>query len=90
MNNLEDDFKHLREELTQLRGDIGKIAETLEHTVKNGGSEAARLAHDAVDEIKTDANKAAKSVSKTIESQPLNSAIVALGAGVVLGLMLRR
>jgi ElaB/YqjD/DUF883 family membrane-anchored ribosome-binding protein len=88
--SLDDDFKHLRDELSQLRDDFNKIADTLEHTVKNGGSEAARYARDTVDDIKHDATKTAKSVTKTIESQPLNSAVIALGAGVVLGLMLRR
>jgi ElaB/YqjD/DUF883 family membrane-anchored ribosome-binding protein len=58
--------------------------------VKNGGSEAARYARDTVGDLKHDAAKTAKSVTKSIESQPLNSAIIALGAGVVLGLMLRR
>jgi ElaB/YqjD/DUF883 family membrane-anchored ribosome-binding protein len=88
VSTLEDDIKLLREEFGKLRGDLSKITDTLENTVKNGSAEAVHLARGAVDELKHDASKAANGVSKTIESAPLNSAIVALGAGVVLGLLL--
>ena len=74
------DLEALAEELRQLRNDLHKVAKTTERLVKDAGEEAVEMGEDTW-------RSAKEKVERKIEERPLGSAAIALGIGVVLGLL---
>jgi ElaB/YqjD/DUF883 family membrane-anchored ribosome-binding protein len=77
-------------EFKQLRGEFARIAELLEKTAKAAGAEAAQRARAAGDYVWTETQSHADDLAERIKEQPLASAGVAFGVGILLGLIFGR
>ena len=81
------DFEALFDELKQLRADLAKVAKVTESLVKHAGGEATDFATEAGEQAWKKAKGSFEDVTKQIEERPLGSAAIALGVGVLLGLI---
>lgn len=88
-NNIENDFKSLREEMTQIRGDLSDLARILRTLVGHGEEEVHARLHDAAEKVNARARDATRNLAAEIEERPLSSAVVAFAAGIALGTLLR-
>jgi ElaB/YqjD/DUF883 family membrane-anchored ribosome-binding protein len=70
----------LTRELNRLRTDLDRIAKATETLVRNAGDEAFDVGREAF-------NSARDNLERKIEERPLSAAAIALGAGIVLGLL---
>lgn len=77
-------------EFKQLRGEFSRIAELLEKTAKAAGAEAASRARAAGDYVWSETQNHADDLAERIKEQPLASAGVAFGIGILLGLIFGR
>jgi len=77
-------------EFKQLRSEFARIASLLEQTARSAGAEAASRARAAGDYVWSETQTTADHVAERIKEQPLASAGVAFGIGVLLGLIFGR
>lgn len=87
--DIDNDLKSLREEMTQIRGDMNELGRILRTLVGHGGEELNSRLRGAAEKINTRAHNATESVAREIEERPLSSAVVAFAAGIALGVLLR-
>jgi len=80
----------LASEFKQLRGEFSRIAELLERTARSAGAEAASRARAAGDYVWSETQSHADDVAERIKEQPLASAGIAFGIGVLFGLIFGR
>ena len=90
MPEAEKSVESLVGEFKQLRGEFAKIAARLDQTARTAGAEAAQRARAAGDRVWAGTQATADQVSERIKEQPLASAGVAFGVGVLLGIILAR
>jgi ElaB/YqjD/DUF883 family membrane-anchored ribosome-binding protein len=83
----EKNVEELAGEFRQLRGEFARIAQLLEQTARAAGAEALKRARDAGEYVWDGTRDAADSVAEKIKEQPLASAGIAFGIGLVLGLI---
>jgi ElaB/YqjD/DUF883 family membrane-anchored ribosome-binding protein len=76
---LRDDIQTIANHLSSLRGDIDKVTAS----VKRAGAHQAEHARDAASDVLT-------SVEKTVQRDPVTAVGIALGVGLLLGIILRR
>ena len=76
---LRDDIQTIAKHLSSLRGDIDKITAT----VKSAGAHQAEHARDAATEMLSE-------VEKAVKRDPVTAVGIALGVGLLLGIVLRR
>ena len=76
---LSDDIQKISKHLANLRGDIDKITAS----VKKAGVHQAEHARDAAAEMLT-------SVEKAVQRDPVTALGIALGVGLLVGIVLRR
>jgi ElaB/YqjD/DUF883 family membrane-anchored ribosome-binding protein len=74
------DLEALTKELNRLRADLDRIAGATEKLVRNAGEEAFDAGRDAF-------NSARDTIERKIEERPLSAAAIALGVGIVLGMI---
>jgi ElaB/YqjD/DUF883 family membrane-anchored ribosome-binding protein len=74
-------------EFKQLRSEFARIAQLLEQTARAAGAEAASRARAAGDYVWSETQTNADHVAEKIREQPLASAGVAFGVGLLLGLI---
>jgi ElaB/YqjD/DUF883 family membrane-anchored ribosome-binding protein len=74
-------------EFKQLRTEFARIAHLLEQTARSAGADAASRAKAAGDYVWSETQSTADHVAEKIKEQPLASAGVAFGIGVLLGLI---
>lgn len=97
----ERDYAQLETEFAKLREDVASLADTVKGIAANearGVSDAlrsslesaAKQARNASKRVKSEAHDAAESLQASVEEHPISSVLVALGVGVVVGMMLRR
>jgi ElaB/YqjD/DUF883 family membrane-anchored ribosome-binding protein len=97
----ERDYAQLETEFTKLREDVASLADTVKSIAASearGVSEALRSSFDsaanqarrASKRVQTGAHDAAESLQASVEEHPISSVLLALGVGVVVGMMLRR
>jgi ElaB/YqjD/DUF883 family membrane-anchored ribosome-binding protein len=90
MPETEKNVESLVSEFKQLRGEFSRIASMLEQTARTAGAEAAQRARAAGDRVWAETQSGADQVAERIKEQPLASAGVAFGIGVLLGLIFGR
>lgn len=83
-----DETTKLSEEMTGLRADFAKIAETLTNFVRQRAEEAAAKFHDSTEQPWCCAKHSFEDVKKKIQDEPVTASLVALGIGLILGLLL--
>jgi len=97
----ERDYTQLETEFAKLREDVASLTEALKDVAANeargvsdafrmGLDSAAKQARHASKRVKSGAHDAAESIQASVEEHPISSVLVALGVGVVVGMMLRR
>jgi ElaB/YqjD/DUF883 family membrane-anchored ribosome-binding protein len=74
------DLEALTKELGRLRADLDRIAGATETLVRHAGDEAMDAGREGFD-------NARENIERRIEERPLSAAVIALGAGIVLGLI---
>jgi len=81
-------------QIETLRADIALLAETVRDTTKSKASDKVSLVKDAavekVDEAKLKYSELSSKAENSIRENPLTSMAIALGAGLVLGVLSRR
>ena len=87
MADTETNVEALAGEFRQLRSEFARIAQLLEQTARSAGAEAAARARAAGDYVWSETQTTADHVAEKIKEQPLASAGVAFGIGVLLGLI---
>lgn len=87
MAETEQNVEALAGEFKQLRSEFARIASLLEQTARSAGAEAASRARAAGDRVWAETQTTADHVADKIKEQPLASAGVAFGVGVLLGLI---
>lgn len=87
MADTETNVDALAGEFRQLRNEFARIAALLEQTARTAGAEAASRARAAGDYVWSETQSTADNVAEKIKEQPLASAGVAFGVGVLLGLI---
>jgi ElaB/YqjD/DUF883 family membrane-anchored ribosome-binding protein len=87
MADMETNVDALAGEFKQLRTEFARIAQLLEQTARSAGAEAASRAKAAGDYVWSETQSTADHVAEKIKEQPLASAGVAFGIGVLLGLI---
>lgn len=76
---LRDDVQKIAKHLASLRGDLDKVTAS----VQRAGVHQAEHARDAASEVLT-------SVEKAVQRDPVAAVGIALGVGLLLGIVLRR
>jgi ElaB/YqjD/DUF883 family membrane-anchored ribosome-binding protein len=84
------DVAALQTEIKQLRADFAKIAGTLRDIASNSTAAAEHRVQASSDNVWTEVKRQANSVTREIEQNPVAAALTALGAGILLGLLLNR
>lgn len=84
---IETDVEALTQEVQKLRDDFAKIAELLRTTAGHAGEEAATQARAAGERAWTGAKSTADELLQRIETRPVQSTAIALGIGILLGLI---
>ncbi len=87
MNKIEADVEALAAEVKELRGAIDKIVNLLGQTARDGGDEAYRAARETGERYWSDAKTTADDLVHRIEDKPVQSTFLALGIGLLLGLL---
>ena len=87
MADTEANVESLVGEFKQLRTEFTRIAALLEQTARAAGAEAASRARAAGEHVWAETQSTADHVAEKIKEQPLASAGVAFGIGVLLGLI---
>lgn len=79
------DLQALRDELKQLRDDMGKITGSLKDLLRHKGSEARAQVEEKAEQAWAEVRGAAVDASQKIHEKPVQSAFIALAIGFVLG-----
>ncbi|HEY7688754.1 MAG TPA: hypothetical protein VH835_08680 [Dongiaceae bacterium] len=91
---LESDFAKLRDDVASLAGTVKDIAANEAYNVsdalRSSLDSATKQARKASKRMRSQAQDAADTFQESIEEHPISSILVALGVGVVVGMMLRR
>lgn len=90
MPETERNIDALAGEFKQLRTEFTRLASLLEQTARSAGAEAANRARAAGDRVWAETQSGADQVAEKIKEQPLASAGIAFGVGILLGLIFGR
>jgi ElaB/YqjD/DUF883 family membrane-anchored ribosome-binding protein len=82
-----EDTSKISEEVSGLKAEISRIAETVADFVRTRGADAASHFSDTAQEGWTEAKKKIDCVNKKIHEEPVTACAVAFGIGLVLGLI---
>lgn len=74
-------------ELKQLRAEFTKLGELLQTTARHAGEDALERARASGEKAWNDARTGAEDVIGKIEENPVSSAGIAFGVGILLGLI---
>ena len=84
------DMEALRQELAQLRTDFSVMTKTLKGLAGDARSEAYARVRDGADKARVQAERAADTVSHSIEERPFTSILVAFAVGLLMGVLFGR
>lgn len=87
MADTESNVDALAGEFKQLRTEFARIAALMEQTARSAGAEAANRARAAGDYVWSETQSHADDVAQRIKEQPLASAGIAFGVGLLLGVV---
>ena len=83
-----EDVKKLSDDMTELKADFARIAETLADVVRQRGQDAAAKFQGSAEETWADAKQHFEGVKKKIHDEPVTATLAAFGIGLVLGILL--
>jgi ElaB/YqjD/DUF883 family membrane-anchored ribosome-binding protein len=83
-----EDVKKLNDDVSELRADFTRIAETLADLVRLRGQEAAAKFQGTAEETWADAKQHFEGVKKKIHDEPVTATLAAFGIGLILGILL--
>jgi len=83
-----EDVKKLNDDVSELRADFTRIAETLADLVRLRGQEAAAKFQGTAEETWADAKQHFEGVKKKIHDEPVTASLAAFGIGLILGILL--
>ena len=97
----EHDYAQLEAEFAKLRNDVASLAEAVKdvaateakgvsEALLNSWDSAAKQARRASKRVRKEAADVAETFQTNIEEHPISSILIALGVGVVVGMILRR
>ena len=97
----EKDYAALEADFLRLREDVASLSETVKNVASreargmadamlNGIDGAAERVRKAGKRAQNTAQEAAESLQASVEEHPIQSVLLALGLGVVVGMLLRR
>jgi ElaB/YqjD/DUF883 family membrane-anchored ribosome-binding protein len=75
------------DEISGLRAEFARVADTVSEFVKTRGAEAAAKIQDTAGEGWAEAKKKIDCVGKKIHEEPVTSAAIAFGVGLLIGLI---
>lgn len=84
----EHDVTALAAEMKQLRGDFVKIAELLQTTLRDAGSDAMQQARAKGEQAWNEARAKTDDIVNLIETRPVASTAAAFGIGMLLGMLM--
>jgi len=83
-----EDVKKLSDDMTELKADFARIAETLADVVRQRGQDAAAKFQGSAEETWADAKQHFEGVKKKIHDEPVTATFAAFGIGLILGILL--
>ena len=83
-----EDVKKLSDDMTELKADFARIAETLADVVRQRGQDAAAKFQGSAEETWADAKQHFEGVKKKIHDEPVTATLAAFGIGLILGILL--
>ncbi|MDE1938949.1 MAG: hypothetical protein KGI68_08000 [Alphaproteobacteria bacterium] len=83
-----EDVSKLTEEMSGLRADFTRLAETLADLVRQRGQEAASKFQGSAQETWSDAKQTFDGVKQKIHDEPVTATVAAFGIGLLLGILL--
>ncbi len=93
-SKIDPDLAALQEDLAALKRDVSRLLDHLKVGAANGAQNAAERLEDGVQRIYRDVaaegDRAAKTIGRHVEEQPLVALLIALGVGYVGGRLLSR
>lgn len=99
--SMERDFASIQQDIAQLRADVASLTDTLKdvssrqaagmaEAVRHGLDGAAQRVKGASQKLKAGAQDATETLQANVEEHPISSVLIALGLGVVVGMLMRR
>ncbi len=85
--NSDPDIRTLRADVAKLRADLAKIGDTLQDIAQARGAEAIDRVQQIGEKVRDETKRRVQSVADEIEERPVTAALVAFGAGVILGML---
>jgi ElaB/YqjD/DUF883 family membrane-anchored ribosome-binding protein len=82
-----EDTSKISDEVSGLKAEISKIAETVADFVRSRGQDAAARLQDTAEETWSEAKQKLDCVNKKIHEEPVTAAAVAFGIGLIIGLI---
>ncbi|MBY0509195.1 MAG: hypothetical protein K2P94_03495 [Rhodospirillaceae bacterium] len=82
---VDSDLTQLRTEVSQLRGDMSRIMETLQNLVRHGAADIADRAQGSKADLQDAVRSKAAGLAQEIEEKPLTAALTSFAIGVFLG-----
>jgi ElaB/YqjD/DUF883 family membrane-anchored ribosome-binding protein len=83
-----EDVKKLTEDVTDLKADFARIAESLADLVRQRGQDAAAKFQGTAEETWAEAKQHLDGVKKKIHDEPVTATVAAFGIGLLLGIIL--
>lgn len=87
---VDSDLNQLRTEVAQLRGDLSRIADTLQNLARHGASEAIDQAQKSKADLQEAVRSKVAGLAEEIEEKPLTAALTSFAIGVFLGALAGR
>lgn len=88
--HVHDDFETLREDFGRLRDDVQTLMKDTATLGKHGGQHVADTARQRSEQIADKVRDGAATVESTVTTHPLAALGVAVGVGLLAGMILRR
>jgi ElaB/YqjD/DUF883 family membrane-anchored ribosome-binding protein len=99
--SLERDYATIQKDIASLRDDVASLTDTLKDVsarqaagvadaLRHGLDGAAGRVKDASKRVRAGAQEAADTLQANVEEHPFSSVLLALGLGVVVGMLMRR
>ena len=82
---VDTDLNQLRTEVSQLRGDLGRITETLQNLARHGAADVVGQAQKSKADLQDAVRSKAAGLAQDIEENPLTAALTSFAIGVFLG-----
>lgn len=86
----EQELAKLREDIEQLRADMGSLVESLKAAGIGQGRDALNRARQTGESLKSEAEELQRRAEAQISERPITSALTSFGLGFLIGMLLDR